>query len=79
MDLFEEIRRVICEQFDVKPEEIKPETSFIDNLGADSLDTLELIMALEEEFAMEIPDDDAKNLQTVNDVIKHIKNKINLT
>jgi len=79
MDLFEEIRETICEQLEAKPEEVKPETSFIEDLGADSLDTTELVMALEEKFNLEIPDEDAGKMQTVGDVVKYIEDKISQT
>ncbi|MCA9404302.1 MAG: acyl carrier protein, partial [Candidatus Omnitrophica bacterium] len=59
----------------VKQDEVTPEASFIDDLGADSLDTVELIMALEEEFSVEIPDEDAEKMTTVGDAIKYISEK----
>ena len=77
MDLFEEIRETICEQLKAKPEEVKLETSFIDDLGADSLDSIELVMALEEKFNLEIPDEDATKMNTVEDVVKYIAAKTN--
>jgi len=77
MDLFEEIKQVVSEQLGVKSEEIKPTASFRDDLGADSLDAVELIMALEEKFGIEIPDADAEAMLTINDAIKYIENKIN--
>lgn len=76
MGLFEEIREVVSEQLGVKPEQVKPEASFISDLGADSLDTVELVMALEEKFDIEIPDEDAQEVQTISDVVKYIENKI---
>ena len=69
------IKTIIAEQLGVKPEEVTPNASFVDDLGADSLDTVELIMALEEEFNVEIPDEDAEKLQTVGDVVKYIEDK----
>ncbi|MFZ2937219.1 MAG: acyl carrier protein [Candidatus Omnitrophota bacterium] len=78
MSLFEEIQEVICEQLKAKPEEVKLETSFIDDLGADSLDSIELIMALEEKFNIEIPDDAAEGMNTVDDVIRYVAKKTNL-
>ena len=69
MDLFEEIRETICEQLKAKPEDISLETSFIDDLGADSLDSIELVMALEEKYDIEIPDEDAEEMHTVSDGI----------
>ena len=69
------VKAIIAEQLGVKPEEVVPEASFIDDLGADSLDTVELIMALEEEFGVEIPDEDAEKMTTVGDAIKYIESK----
>ena len=69
------IRTIIAEQLGVKPEEVTPNASFVDDLGADSLDTVELIMALEEEFNVEIPDEDAEKMKTVGDAIKYIEEK----
>ena len=71
----EKIKGIIAEQLGVKPEEVTPEASFIDDLGADSLDTVELIMALEEEFSVEIPDEDAEKLQKVIQAVDYIKEK----
>ena len=67
------IGRIIAEQLGVKPEQITPEAKFIEDLGADSLDTVELVMALEEEFGNEIPDEDAEKLISVGDVIRFIE------
>ncbi len=64
---------VIAQQLGVKPEDVKPDSSFIDDLGADSLDTVELVMALEEEFDAEIPDSDAEHMTTVQKAIDYIK------
>jgi acyl carrier protein len=71
----EKITEIIVEQLGVKPEEVTPEASFVDDLGADSLDTVELVMALEEEFGIEVPDEDAEKLTTVGDAIKYIEEK----
>ena len=71
----EKIKTIIAEQLGVKAEEVTPESSFVDDLGADSLDTVELIMALEEEFNIEIPDEDAEKMSKVSDVIKYIEEK----
>jgi len=68
----ERIKKIIAEQLGVDEAEISPESHFIDDLGADSLDTVELVMALEEEFGIEIPDEDAEKIQTVGDVAKYI-------
>lgn len=75
MAVQEKITEIIVEQLGVKPEEVTPEASFVDDLGADSLDTVELVMALEEEFGIEIPDEDAEKIQTVGDAIKYIDDK----
>jgi len=77
LNLFEEIQEIICEQLKAKPEEVKLETSFIDDLEADSLDSIELVMALEEKFNIEIPDEDAERMNTVDDVIRYVANKTN--
>ncbi len=71
----EKIKSIIAEQLGVKVEEVTAESSFVDDLGADSLDTVELIMALEEEFSIEIPDEDAEKMTKVADVIKYIEEK----
>lgn len=75
MAVEEKIKSIIAEQLGVKQDEVTPEASFIDDLGADSLDTVELIMALEEEFSVEIPDEDAEKMTTVGDAIKYINEK----
>lgn len=75
MAVEDKIKSIIAEQLGVKIEEVNPEASFIDDLGADSLDTVELIMALEEEFGVEIPDEDAEKMTTVGDAIKYIQQK----
>lgn len=67
------IKQIIEEQLSVKPEQVTPEAKFIEDLGADSLDTVELVMALEEEFGQEIPDEDAEKLTTVGAVIEYIE------
>lgn len=74
-EIFENVKKIIVEQLAVGEESVTKEASFIDDLGADSLDVVELIMALEEEFDMEIPDADAEKISTVNDVVEYIKEK----
>lgn len=69
---FEKVKAIIVEQLGVDESEVAPEAHFIDDLGADSLDTVELVMALEEEFGIEISDEDAEKIQTVGDVSKYI-------
>ena len=68
----ERVKKLICEQLGVKEEEVKDGASFVDDLGADSLDTVELVMALEEEFETEIPDEEAENITTVKEAIDYI-------
>jgi acyl carrier protein len=72
-DIAQRVKDIVVEQLGVNPDEVTPEASFIDDLGADSLDTVELVMALEEEFDAEIPDEDAENLKTVGEAIKYIE------
>jgi acyl carrier protein len=71
----EKVKDIIVEQLGVNPEQVTPSASFIEDLGADSLDTVELVMAFEEEFSVEVPDEDAEKLQTVGDVVKYIEEK----
>jgi len=75
MNITEKINEAIIDKLGVEESQITPEASFIDDLGADSLDTVELIMALEEEFDLEIPDEDAESLTTVKAVIEYITDK----
>ena len=77
MAIADDVKQIIIEQLGVKAEEVTPEASFIDDLGADSLDTVELVMALEEKFEIEIPDDDAEKITAVGDAIKYIEEKAN--
>jgi acyl carrier protein len=73
----ERVKDIIVEQLGVDREEVTSEASFIEDLGADSLDTVELVMALEEEFDIEIPDEEAEKISTVGEAIEHIKKLIN--
>jgi acyl carrier protein len=75
MGLEDRVSAIIVEQLGVTKEELALEANFIDDLGADSLDIVELVMAMEEEFDIEIPDDDAEKIQTVKDVISYVKGK----
>lgn len=68
----ERVKRIVTEQLGVKDENLKNEASFVDDLGADSLDTVELVMALEEEFEIEIPDEDAEKITTIQQAIAYI-------
>jgi len=72
----ERVKNIIVEQLGVEPEQVKPEAQFVNDLGADSLDTVELIMALEEEFDIEIPDEQAEKIKTVGEALEHIKSKV---
>ncbi len=76
MAVAERVKSIIASQLGVNENEIKPESSFVEDLGADSLDTVELVMALEEEFSIEIPDEDAEKMTTVGEAVKYIENKI---
>ena len=69
----EKVKKVVAEKLSVEPEEVVPEASFVDDLGADSLDLVELIMAMEEAFDIEISDEEAEKLQTVKDAVNYIK------
>ncbi|CAF0691321.1 acyl carrier protein [Candidatus Methylacidithermus pantelleriae] len=69
----ERVKEIIVEQLGVNPEQVTPDAKFIEDLGADSLDTVELVMAFEEEFNVEVPDEEAEKLQTVGDVIRYIE------
>jgi acyl carrier protein len=69
----EKVRDIIVDQLGVNAEQVVPEAKFIEDLGADSLDTVELVMAFEEEFSIEVPDEEAEKLQSVNDVIRYVE------
>lgn len=71
----ERVREIIVNELGVESEKVNAEASFVEDLGADSLDTVELVMAFEEEFGIEIPDEDAENLQTVGDAVRYLKEK----
>ena len=73
----ERVIKMVAEQLGVKEDDVKPDSSFVDDLGADSLDTVELIMALEEEFDTEIPDEEAEKITTVQQAIDYINNNLN--
>lgn len=74
--ILEKVRDILSEQLGINPEEIKMESSFVDDLGADSLDIVELIMALETEFDLEIADEDAEKVSTVGDVVEYLKKHV---
>jgi acyl carrier protein len=75
MSLEDRVSGIIVEQLGVTKEELAPEANFIEDLGADSLDIVELVMAMEEEFDIEIPDDDAEKIQTIGDVLTYVKGR----
>ncbi len=72
-DIADRVKKIVVEHLGVEEDKVSPEASFIDDLGADSLDTVELVMAFEEEFDVEIPDEAAEKIQTVGDAIKFIE------
>jgi acyl carrier protein len=74
---FDRVKKVVVDQLDVNEEEVTPTASFVEDLGADSLDQVELIMAFEEEFDIEIPDEDAEKISTVGDAVGYIDEKTN--
>jgi acyl carrier protein len=76
-EVFERVKKVIIEQLGVTESAVTSEASFLDDLSADSLDIVELVMALEEEFDIEIPDEDAEKVTTVGDVVEYIKDNVN--
>lgn len=73
MDIFSKVKDIVVEQLGVDEEEVTEQASFVDDLGADSLDIVELVMPLEEEFDLEIPDEDAEKIATVGDAVNYIK------
>jgi acyl carrier protein len=75
MSTFDRVKKVVVEQLDVSAEEVTPGASFVEDLGADSLDVVELVMAFEEEFQIEIPDEDAEKISTVGDAVSYIDEK----
>ena len=75
MSTFEQVKKIVVEQLGVEPDEVQMTSTFVDDLGADSLDIVELIMAFEEEFNIEIPDEQAEKIKTVEDVVKFIESK----
>ena len=73
MDIFEQVKKILCDQLDLEEEQVNEDSEVIDDLGADSLDIVDLVMTLEEEFDTEIPDEDIENLKTVGDIVKYIE------
>jgi len=76
MDIEAAVKEIIVDQLGVDEDQVKPEASFIDDLGADSLDTVELVMAFEDKFEVEIPDEEAEKMRTVGDAIEKMKEKL---
>ena len=76
MDLAERVIAIVSEQLGVEKESLVPEANLLDDLGADSLDVVELVMAIEEEFALEIPDDDAEKIQTIQDAVSYVEERV---
>lgn len=76
MNVFDRVKAIIVEQLGVEEDEVTMEASFVDDLGADSLDIVELVMALEEEFDMQIPDEDAEKIRTVGEAVKYIQDHL---
>jgi len=76
MDVFETLKEIIVEELDVTPEQVTPDARFQEDLGADSLDVVELIMKIEEKFGIEVPDTDAEKIRTVQDAVKYIESKL---
>lgn len=74
--VYEKVRKILCDQLDVEEEKVTSEASITDDLGADSLDVVDLVMGLEEEFNIEIPDDQIENMKTVGDIVKYIEENI---
>jgi acyl carrier protein len=75
-EIFEKVKKIVAENLEVEESQVKPEASFANDLGADSLDTVELVMALEEEFEVEIPDEAAENIQTVGEAVNFIDKEL---
>ena len=76
MEIENKVREIVCQQLDVDPDQVKMETSFVDDLGADSLAVVELVLALEEAFEIDIPDEDTEKLRTFKDAVDYINAKV---
>lgn len=75
MDIFEQVKKILCDQLDLDEEQVTEDSEVIDDLGADSLDIVDLVMTLEEEFDTEIPDEDIESLRTVGDIVKYVEDR----
>lgn len=71
--MFDKVKEIIVDQLGIDADKVTPEASFVDDLGADSLDLVELVMSLEEEYGIEVPDEDAEKIVTVNDIVEYLK------
>ena len=74
--VFEKVREILCDQLDLEPEDITLDTNIIEDLGADSLDLVDFVMSLEDEFDKEIPDEDVENIRTIGDIVSYIENSL---
>ena len=74
--VFEKVREILCDQLDLEPEDVTLDTNIIDDLGADSLDLVDFVMSLEDEFDKEIPDEDVENIKTIGDIVSYIENSL---
>lgn len=74
--IFEKVRKIICEQLDFEPEKVTEDSLVVEDLGADSLDIVDIVMTVEEEFGIEVPDESIENIKTVEDIVKFIESKI---
>jgi len=76
MEIENKVREIVCQQLDIEPSQVKMETSFVDDLGADSLAVVELVLALEAAFEIDVPDEDTEKLKTLKDVVEYISSKV---
>lgn len=74
--VFEKVREILCDQLDIDPEEVTLDTNIVDDLGADSLDLVDFVMSLEDEFDKEIPDEDIEGIKTIGDIVSYIENSL---
>ena len=74
--VFEKVREIICDQLEIDPDEVTLDTDLVKDLGADSLDLVDVVMSLEDEFDKEIPDEDVENIKTVGDIVSYIENSL---
>ena len=74
--VFEKVKEILCDQLDVEEEQVTLDASITDDLGADSLDVVDLVMSIEEEFDLEFPDEEVENIKTVGDIVKYIESKV---